>query len=94
MYTGVSIPWLDAESDLYVGLMHMDARNLEPQTARVNFFRVEVSAVPEPSTSLLVLSIGIAISGRRRLPAGQRRETPGGIRGRAMSYRALLAPLS
>jgi hypothetical protein len=52
-YSGISVPWLDAEPNLYVGLMHMDARNFTPQTAKIDYFRVEVSGVPEPTSGWL-----------------------------------------
>ena len=59
-YSGVSVPWLDTEPNLYVGLMHMDARNFSPQTAKVDYFRVEVGPVPEPSSLALILLVGLA----------------------------------
>jgi hypothetical protein len=60
-YSGISVPWLDAEPDLYVGLMHMDARNFTPQTAKVDYFRVEVSVVPESSSLVLIVLAGCGI---------------------------------
>jgi hypothetical protein len=53
-YTGISVPWLDAEPNLYVGLMHMDARNFTTQTAKIDYFRVEIGAVPEPNSGSLL----------------------------------------
>jgi hypothetical protein len=37
-FTDISIPLLDAEDDLYVGVMHMDARNSTSQTAEIDYF--------------------------------------------------------
>jgi hypothetical protein len=56
--TGIAIPWLDSQQDLYVGV---SASNVFPSTTtfttRMGFF--EVTTVPEPSTVAL-LGIGIA----------------------------------
>jgi hypothetical protein len=77
-YTGISVPWLDAEPNLYVGLVHMDARNFTPQTAKIDYFRVEVgTAIPEPSTlSLMALLAPLFVK-----PAYFR-----GISGRALAW--------
>ena len=68
----VSVPWLDGEESLYVGLMHMDARNNTSQVAKVDYFCVEVGAipdtvaVPEPlSLTLLALGMGAVLLRRR-----------------------------
>lgn len=60
-YQVASMPWLDGESELYVGLMHMDARNFVSQTANVDFFRVQLGApVPEPSSAGICVVIASA----------------------------------
>ncbi|MBA3483293.1 MAG: hypothetical protein H0T51_15905 [Pirellulales bacterium] len=59
-YSGISVPWLGAEPNLYVGLMHMDAQNFSPQTAKIDYFRMDVSPVPEPSSLALILLVSLA----------------------------------
>jgi hypothetical protein len=67
-YSGILVPWLDSEPNLYVGLTHMDARNFSPQTAKIDYFRVEVGPVPEPSTLVPIMVAGLAVR-RARMTA-------------------------
>lgn len=68
-FSGIDMPSLDAASDLYVGIMHLDARNFSSQTAKLDYFRVEVGApVPEPSSVALGAFAGLMllVGGGRR----------------------------
>jgi hypothetical protein len=70
-YVGISIPWLDVESNLYVGLMHMDARNFSSQTALVDYFQV---SVPEPSAiALLAVACSLSFVLANRVNRSQKR---------------------
>ena len=71
-FTGASVPWLDGEDTLYVGLMHMDARNTTSQIAKIDYFCVEVEPVAEPSCGILAVTalIGTRALCRRPTTAG------------------------
>lgn len=64
-FTGASAPWLDDKETLYAGLMHMDARNTIPQTAKIDYFCVEVEPVAEPGCSVLAAIALLGIRAKR-----------------------------
>ncbi|REK12642.1 MAG: PEP-CTERM sorting domain-containing protein [Planctomycetota bacterium] len=71
-FTSFSVPGLDLENDLYVGVFNHDARNFTPQNATLDYFEVRTGVdVPEPS-SIVVFGVGIVgflFIARRRLTA-------------------------
>jgi PEP-CTERM motif len=54
----VSLPWLDAESDLYVGVLAANAGTGTPFLGKLDYFKVQ--GVPEPSSVVL---FGLAFTG-------------------------------
>lgn len=69
--SGFSVPWLDGEPNLYVGITNMYFNNAARQTAKIDYFRVEVGApVPEPSSWALIALPALAL--RRRVACPRR----------------------
>ena len=69
---GIVVPWLDGEESLYVGLMHLDARNTTAQIAKVGYFCVELGPIPEPNgvpepAALTLLALGVGFIFIRRV---------------------------
>jgi len=65
MYSGISMPWLDNEENLYAGIMHLSTRDVPANVAKVDYFRVSV-CVPEPSSIIVFAVAGIlGLVGRR-----------------------------
>jgi hypothetical protein len=64
-----TLPLLDAETDLYVGIYNHDARNTTPQQAFLGQFTVRTgtdATVPEPATLWLALVCALLAIAKRR----------------------------
>jgi hypothetical protein len=65
-FQNISLPALDSQTDLYVGIFNNDARNTIPQTATLDYFTVLIGAeVPEPASAMIWGLVVILVTSRR-----------------------------